>query len=100
MNMLNPSVTAANTSFFYYNNRIDDNPSDNAKIYLWSTLNTKKKPALYYTDANIDNLISQRGVHIGHEYMAAAASENHTWYANPANGKIEITPLLTANWRT
>ncbi len=94
LNMLNPSATAANTSFFYYNNRVDDNPSDNAKIYLWSTLNTKRKPELYYTDANIDNLISQRGVHIGHEYMAAAASENHTWYVNPANGKIEIAPAF------
>ena len=94
LNMLNPSVVGANTSFFYYNNRIDDDPSDNAGIYLWSTLNTKRKPELYYTSANIDNLISQRGVHIGHEYMASTVSENHTWYANPANGKIEITPTF------
>ena len=94
LNMLNPSVVGANTSFFYYNNRIDDDPSDNARIYLWSTLNTKRKPELYYTSANIDSLISQRGVHIGHEYMASAASENHTWYADPANGKIEITPAF------
>ena len=94
LNMLNPSAVGANTSFFYYNNRIDDDPADNARIYLWSTLNTKRKPELYYTSANIDSLISQRGVHIGHEYMASAASENHTWYANPANGKIEITPTF------
>lgn len=94
LNMLNPSSAAANTSFLYYNNRIDDNPSDNAKIYLWSTLNTKKKPELYYTDANIDSLISQRGVHIGRENMAGATSENHTWYTNPANGKFEITPAF------
>jgi len=94
LNMLNPSVLGANTSFFYYNNRIDDDPSDNARIYLWSTLNTKGKPELYYTAANIDSLISQRGVHIGHEYMAGAASENHTWYANPAHGKIEVSPAF------
>jgi hypothetical protein len=94
LNMLNPSVTAANTSFFYYNNRIDDNPADNAGIYLWSTLNTKNKPELYYTGAGIDKLILQRGVHIGREYMAGAALENHSWYSNPANGKIEITPAF------
>jgi len=94
LNMLKPSDNDANTSFFYYNNRIDDDPSDNAKIYLWSTLNTRKKPELYYTGANIDSLISQRGVHIGHEYMASAALENHTWYADPANGKIEIAPAF------
>jgi len=94
LNMLNPSVVGANTSFFYYNNRIDDDPSDNARIYLWSTLNTKKKPELYYTSANIDSLISQRGVHIGREYMASAASDNHTWYANPASGKIEVAPAF------
>jgi|GEM_PF-2295356 len=94
LNMLKPSDNGANTSFFYYNNRIDDDPSDNARIYLWSTLNTRKKPELYYTGANIDSLISQRGVHIGHEYMASAALENHTWYADPADGKIEIAPAF------
>jgi len=94
LNMLNPTVVGANTSFFYYNNRVDHNPSDNAKIYLWSTLNTKNKPELYYTGAGIDKLISQRGVHIGHEYMAGAAADNHTWYANPANGEIEVMPAF------
>jgi len=96
LNMLNPSVVAANTSFFYYNNRIDGDPSDDIKIYLWSTLNTKKRPDLYYTGENVDKLISQRGVHIGREYMAAPASENRTWYANPASGKLEVTPAFDA----
>jgi hypothetical protein len=92
--MLNSSVVDANTSFFYYNNRIDADPSDDAGIYLWSTLNTKNKPELYYTGANIDSLITQRGVHIGREYMASAAADNHTWYANPAGGKIEVIPAF------
>jgi len=94
LNMLNPTVVGANTSFFYYNSRIDGDPSDNAKIYLWSTLNTKKRPDLYYTGGNIDKLISQRGVHIGREYMAAPASENRTWYVNPIGGKIEVAPVF------
>jgi len=94
LNMLNPSLLGANTSFFYYNNRIDGDPSDNQRIYLWSTLNTKRKPELYYTAANIDKLIEQRGVHIGHEYMAGAASDNHTWYADPADGVIEVAPVF------
>jgi hypothetical protein len=94
LNMLNPAVVGANTSFFYYNNRIDGDPADDAKIYLWSTLNTKNKPELYYTGDNIDKLISQRGVHIGHEYMASAAADNHTWYAAPAGGKIEVMPAF------
>ena len=94
LNMLNPSVVGANTSFFYYNNRIDDDPSNNTRIYLWSTLNTKKKPELYYTNANVDSLISQRGVHIGHEYMGGLATENHAWYVNPSNGKISIFPAF------
>jgi len=94
LNMLNPSVVGANTSFFYYNNRIDADPSDEAKIYLWSTLYTKNRPELYYASANIDKLISQRGVHIGREYMAAPASDNRTWYTSPASGKIEVTPTF------
>jgi hypothetical protein len=94
LNMLNPAVVGANTSFFYYNNRIDGDPTDGARIYLWSTLNTKKRPDLYYTGDNIDKLISQRGVHIGREYMAAPASENRTWYAIPAGGKIEVMPAF------
>lgn len=96
LNMLNPSVVGANTSFFYYNNRIDADPSDEAKIYLWSTVNTNKRPDLYYTGENVDKLISRRGVHIGREYIAAPASENRTWYANPASGKIEVTPSFDA----
>jgi len=94
LNMLNPSVVAANTSFFYYNNRIDADPSDDIKIYLWSTLNTKKRPDLYYAGENVDKLISQRGVHIGREYMAAPTSENRTWYSSPVYRKIEITPVF------
>lgn len=94
LNMLNPTVVGANTSFFYYNNRIDGDPSDNAGIYLWSTLYTKNRPDLYYTGDNIDKLVSQRGVHIGRENMASAAADNRTWYANPAGGKIEVMPAF------
>lgn len=82
--------------FFYYNNQVDDNLSDSEKLHLWSTINTTKTPDTAYADANIDSLISERGIHIGHEYMGYSTCNNHSFYTNPGTGKIEIYPTFDA----
>jgi hypothetical protein len=94
LNMLTPARTEANTSFFYYNINVDDNPGHDARIYLWSTINTNKTPDLYYATANVDLLISQKGIHIGHEYVGNTAAQNHAWWVNPVTRKKEIFPAF------
>jgi hypothetical protein len=90
LNMLKPSATSDIRPFLFYNNRVDDNVNDNKKIYLWSTINTKGTPDWFYTNDGVNTLISERGVHIAHEYYGYYTCENHAWYNN--NGTIEIYP--------
>mgnify|MGYP000920857335 CR=1 FL=1 len=94
INMLQPGSVGTQTPFFYYNNNVDDDPSDSKQIYLWSTINTSKTPERYYTNAHIDNLISDRGFHVGHEYLGHASCQNHSWYVNGDTGKTEIYPTF------
>jgi hypothetical protein len=93
INMLRPYTTSDLRPFLFYNNRVDDNIYDNKKIYLWSTMNTSKIPDLFYTYRHVDNLISERGVHIGHEYVGYSTCKNHTWYTDyNDNNTIKIYP--------
>jgi hypothetical protein len=92
LNMLKPSATSDIRPFLFYNNRVDDNVNDNKKIYLWSTINTNKTPDYFYTNDRVNTLISERGVHIAHEYYGYYTCENHAWYNNC--GTIEIYPTF------
>jgi len=92
LNMLKPSSTADIRPFLFYNNRVDDNVYDNKKIYLWSTINTNKTPDWFYTNNRVNTLISERGVHIAHEYYGYYTCENHAWYNH--FGTIEIYPTF------
>lgn len=94
VNLLKPGETAALRPILFYNNRVDDNIYDRKKIYLWSTMNTIKKVDLFYTPAHVDALITERGVHIGHEYFGYPTCENHAFYKN--NGVIEVYPAFDA----
>jgi len=94
LNILFPSITEKKAPFFYYNNNVDDNPGDARKIYLWSTMRTNGEVDTYYSQQNIDNLITQRGVHIGHEYIGSTDALNRAWYTNPGNNKVEIYPAF------
>ena len=97
LNMLKPSATSDIRPFLFYNNRVDGNVYDNKKIYLWSTINTNKTPDYFYTNDRVNTLISERGVHIAHEYYGYYtpqnhACENHAWYNH--GGTIEIYPTF------
>jgi hypothetical protein len=92
LNMLKPSDTSDIRPFLFYNNRVDDNVYDNKKIYLWSTISTKYTPDYFYTNDRVDTLISERGVHIAHEYYGYYTCENHAWYNHC--GTIEIYPTF------
>ncbi len=92
LNMLKPSAASDIRPFLFYNNRVDDNVYDNKKIYLWSTINTNKTPDYFYTNDRVDKLISERGVHISHEYFGHSTCQNHAWYNN--HGTIEIYPTF------
>jgi hypothetical protein len=92
LNMLKPSDTSDIRPFLFYNNRVDDNVYDNKKIYLWSTINTLKTPDWFYTNDRVNTLISERGVHISHEYFGYSTCQNHAWYSNW--GTIEIYPTF------
>ena len=92
LNMLEPSAASEIRPFLFYNNRVDDNVYDNKKIYLWSTINTNKTPDWFYTNDRVNTLISERGVHIGHEYFGYSTCQNHVWYNN--GGTIEIYPTF------
>lgn len=99
LNMLQPGNTELVRPFFFYNNQVDNNVHDDKQIYLWSTIYTGRIPDLYYTNSNVDSLINERGMHIGHEYLAFIRDnyvwpENHAWYMN--DGKIEIYPEFDA----
>ncbi len=91
-NMLAPRFKSWITPFFFYNSNVDDNTADNKRTYLWSTVCTFKVTDLVYTTARVDNLISERGVCIAHDYVAEWRNENHTWYVNPNTNKREIYP--------
>ena len=95
INMLKPETTADIRPILFYNNRIDDDPNDNKKIYLWSTEITLKIPDDFYTSSKVDKLINERGVHIGHEYLGFSTCENHAWYIdlNDSN-TIKIWPAF------
>jgi len=94
LNMLKPESPAAIRPFLFYNNRLDDNPGDQKRIFLWSTVNTEKRPEEYYTSDRVDRLIRERGIHIGHEYFGYQTCENHAFYSK--NGTIEISPRFDA----
>ncbi len=93
-NILHPVFTDWVTPFFFYNSNVDDNTADNKKIYLWSTISTVRVADLVFTPANIDDLISERGVSVAHDYVAYPLDENHTWYTNPSTHKKEILPAF------
>lgn len=79
LNLLEPNKTSVINPYMYYNNRIDDNSTDDFKIFLWNSMNTNKKPEKYYTKANIDKLINEKGVHIGHEYFDYEDCKGHAY---------------------
>ncbi|MGA2093045.1 MAG: carbohydrate binding domain-containing protein [Sedimentisphaerales bacterium] len=92
LNMLVLDSPSRIVHLFCYNNQIDNNIEDNKRIYLWSTENTGKHPEDFYTIDRVDALISERGVHIGHEYLGYSALENHAWYN--AGNNVKITPVF------
>ena len=72
---------------------MDDNVNDDKKIYAWTTISTLTIADLVYIPEHIDNLISERGVSINHDYLAIIdVNENHTWYTNPVTNNKEIYP--------
>ena len=79
LNILEPDETSVINPFMYYNNRVDDNLTDTYKIFLWNTINTEKRPDEYYTKANVDRLINEKGIHIGHEYFDWEGCEGHAY---------------------
>jgi len=91
-NMLSPQFTDAIRPLLFYNNRIDHNPADSKKIYLWTTVMSGFKGLDYYGPVNIDGLIAENGVHITHEYLGRPAWSGKVFYNN--NGKIEIYPVF------
>jgi hypothetical protein len=93
IDMIDAPHTGFIDSYFYYNRNVD---TGNQKLYLWSSIEVQNKPDLWYKTENIDNLINQRGIHIGHAYYAHALEENHAWWKNPATGKEEIYPDFEA----
>jgi hypothetical protein len=94
INIINPSRSGFIDSYFYYNRNLDNDVTDNKRLYLWSSNEIQNQPDLWYAGANIDALIAQRGIHIGHAYYANPAEENHAWWVNQATGKIEIFPAF------
>jgi len=92
LNIIKPSATSDNRPYLFYNNRVDDNLSDNKKIYLWSTISTYGLPNSYYTNDRVDTLVSERGVHISHAYYGDDGHENKTWYND--SGTIKIYPTF------
>jgi hypothetical protein len=91
-NMLQPLDTNRNTPYFFYNVNLDDNTNDDKIMYIWTTISTVQRTDLVYTHTYIDSLISERGVSIGHDYIAYPLDQDHTWWINPATNKKEIYP--------
>jgi len=78
-NMLEPNKTSVINPFMYYISWVDDNLTDTYKIFLWNTVWTELRPDKYYTKANVDRLINEKGIHIGHAYFDMADCEGHTY---------------------
>lgn len=95
INMLDPSDTDGFSPILYQNRNLLD-PVSGFIPWLWATLNTQKKPETYYTNANIDALVAQRGIHLAHDYYGVDIAVNHCWYTNPVTHKIEIFPAFDA----
>lgn len=94
LNMLSPNTTSVLQPWFYYNRNVDDNPGSDTPIYLWSTVNTVNREDIYYAQSYVDSLISQRGISIGHDYIANPGSLNHAFWVNPATGDTEVYPAF------
>ncbi len=95
LNMLKPETTGDIRPILFYNNRIDNDPCDSKKIYLWSSVITLKIPDDFYTTDKVDRLINERGVHIGHEYLGYATCKNHAWYTDSNdNNTTKIWPAF------
>jgi len=95
LNLLKAQTTADIRPFLFYNNRIDDNPYDKNKMYMWSTELTLKIPETFYTSDKVNSLIDQRGMHIGHEYLGYVTCEGHAWYIDQNdNNTIKISPMF------
>jgi hypothetical protein len=92
INMIAPSNRGLNSSFFFYNNQVDDDIYDDKKLYLWSSFFTQYHPTNYYTEAHVDTLKEQRGIHIGHEYFGFYLCEGYTYH--DVGGTKEIMPAF------
>lgn len=88
LNLLTPSSTGQNTSFFYYNRNVDYDVTDAKQIYNWRALGSFFETDLYYTQTNIDRLINERGVNITHEYLGYSYDINHSYYLNGSTYEI------------
>ena len=94
LNLLEPQKTSVINPFMYYNSRIDDDPTDTDKIFLWSSINTEKIPDEYYTKTNVDRLINEKGVHIGHEYFDWETCEGHAYDKIPFKDEYKINDVF------
>jgi len=89
LNLLEPEKPEIINPYLYYNNNVDDNTSDSKRIYLWNSINTQKQPEKYYTRNNIDELIQEKGISIGHEYFSWEDCEGHCYFSISKQGGIE-----------
>ena len=95
LNLLRTYMPQSNLPFFYYNNNVDDNPGHDTKIYLWSTKSGSGTASTNLANANIDDLISQRGVCDLHTYLGmVGVGNNDSYYTNSSNGKVEVYPTF------
>ncbi len=91
LNLLEPEILDSTNPYLYYNNNIDDNTSDLNKIYLWNSIASNKFVERSYTKNNVDKLISEKGISIGHEYFSSKDYEGHS-YISLGNDEYEISP--------
>ncbi len=98
INMLVPDRTDQIQPILFYNNRLDDDISDDKKIYLWTTISFWRGITLsdYYSPFQIDKLISERGLNISHHYFAG--QKIHSWFIDylvkRSDGGWDISPTF------
>jgi len=77
----------------FYNNRLDPNPLDEKKLFLFVTYpySRAQRPggfAFLYNTAMVGGLVEDRGVHVAHCYLASKM--NHGVLFHPRGGHWEI----------
>jgi len=92
INLLRPDQAWEPRALAFSLTRDDGSVATPPGFYFWSTAIPTLAPELFVTPANIERLVSERGVFVSHDYYPRARYEGHLF--NTSAGVVSISPAF------